>query len=1180
MEQMYQTTDFVKRFGIKLCAIFTLLLIGFHTGGVSSAPLAIQDDFPENSNPEAVLSYGAIFKVGTGEPLEITMLLDDGTSHTIRIQPDEQQGDSRSKTYKDMIVTNSVLRFHGALNLNYYIHPRLIRYTDEQITPRLKAWEKLPVASEHEVRFEIHPVSDGLAIWLDGRYAGRIAATGSLKRVSFAGGDDALVKDRAFFASSENERFLPLEYGLIAQPGAMQTATVSLQPGPQQIAGIPMIVTDGAHSGDIAGVKQMRGSWILECDDYLSRTSFDGMPESQLVSVPQRFYHRAWVLFAVDPDPKKDPILTVRLTRFAGMGRVGRGEAISDTYLSLPRNGEKPADNIRQVGTVTLNAKGGALKVPLYMAAVDIPLGEILDLLSQEGQDQAADLKIGSYLDFEILGRRGIIENQWDNRHKPTGAPSAANIFGVTLEKAPAELRLAQREPGNVFYKTETPEMESSIIAYETGTYRIEWQVTDIDGKQVQSSSHAFNLQAGQVASYVIPLQQDEVGHYDIKVTLKDVQEHTFFAHSAAFAILPPDTREAGMDSPYSVWWFGGSHLTTRDITQAGPLHLKAGLRRTVSKNYSEAEMAPYKMTIASLGWNFRLADLDDFEAAKKRVYKQTTDMLARYPSCNNALIFHESHINVMPDELAGLEPTFTEAERESNKRKAQLANLIGAFYREQFPQVELMVGNTSGTAKIIADLLRFGFDPKYADYIGIETPGQTFMPEAISEHNVMAAWLAREVARLHGYEIPITGCYEFTYRADRFIGAHLQAEYYVRDILLSYAYGFKHIGPGLLDDAGTSYYNSLWGCSGLLQRSPLLYPKPSYVAVATATSVLDKATCTRIVPTGSLTVYALEFARDRQQPDMAYGIWTPRGNAGLEFVFSEATEAEVVDMYGRSRLVSTGANHSLTVEANAAATYVIVHKPAKSISIASRDFSSDDPPATFKPADTMADMNNWELITDNSLDSTFRKSGQFKMRSVDDPERGPCMELELIPDNSLPARVAEYTKLSLRNPVPLVGEPHTIGVWVKGNSNWGKLYFEVEDAYGQKWRCSGGFNDWPADLEVNFDGWRFLQFFIDETRSPVKNYSPGDQWMSNTAGSISQPEYPLRLTALYVTMYRQAIDPVEMRDVVPVLRFQNIGAYPVKSYTTSGDLTKDQQTKIYPNPTSDKRNVTDIEPR
>ena len=57
-----------------------------------------------------------------------------------------------------------------------------------------------------------------------------------------------------------------------------------------------------------------------------------------------------------------------------------------------------------------------------------------------------------------------------------------------------------------------------------------------------------------------------------------------------------------------------------------------------------------------------------------------------------------------------------------------------------------------------------------------------------------------------------------------------------------------------------------------------------------------------------------------------------------------------------------------------------------------------------------------------------------------------------------------------------------------------------------------------------------------------VKNRSPGNQWRSS--GRAGKPRYPLYLTGLYVTMHRKAIDPAEMRDVVPVLRFQNIGAY------------------------------------
>jgi hypothetical protein len=94
-------------------------------------------------------------------------------------------------------------------------------------------------------------------------------------------------------------------------------------------------------------------------------------------------------------------------------------------------------------------------------------------------------------------------------------------------------------------------------------------------------------------------------------------------------------------------------------------------------------------------------------------------------------------------------------------------------------------------------------------------------------------------------------------------------------------------------------------------------------------------------------------------------------------------------------------------------------------------------------------------------------------------------------------------------------------------------------------WLSSGAYFDWGGDLSVNFDGWCFVRFHIDESRSPVKNVSPGNQWRRvSGSGGTWPPAYPIRITGLHVNMYRQTIDPIEMRDVVPVLRFKNLGAY------------------------------------
>ena len=127
----------------------------------------------------------------------------------------------------------------------------------------------------------------------------------------------------------------------------MKDASLSLKSGMQQVKKVPMVVATAAGNADVGMAKEMQGLRGLEDNENTSRTSLDGMKESLHFSVPQAFYHRAWVLCAVEPDVKKDPVLTTRLTRF---GIWGRGGAMADTTLTLPRGDEKPGDGIEQVG--------------------------------------------------------------------------------------------------------------------------------------------------------------------------------------------------------------------------------------------------------------------------------------------------------------------------------------------------------------------------------------------------------------------------------------------------------------------------------------------------------------------------------------------------------------------------------------------------------------------------------------------------------------------------------------------------------------------------------------------------------------------------------------------------------------------------------------------------------------
>ena len=73
------------------------------------------------------------------------------------------------------------------------------------------------------------------------------------------------------------------------------------------------------------------------------------------------------------------------------------------------------------------------------------------------------------------------------------------------------------------------------------------------------------------------------------------------------------------------------------------------------------------------------------------------------------------------------------------------------------------------------------------------------------------------------------------------------------------------------------------------------------------------------------------------------------------------------------------------------------------------------------------------------------------ELREVRDEERGECLEFELKHEGSVPAVVGEYVALRLKEPVPIPDRPHSVGVWVKGDSSWGRVNWEVGDARGER---------------------------------------------------------------------------------------------------------------------------------
>ena len=575
----------------------------------------------------------------------------------------------------------------------------------------------------------------------------------------------------------------------------------------------------------------------------------------------------------------------------------------------------------------------------------------------------------------------------------------------------------------------------------------------------------------------------------------------------------------------------------------------KAGFRRTTMgwTKDGEAEVAPWKVSLNQIQWPFRLVDLKDWPAAEARAEKTIGAMLKRFPHCQYIDLFHESYDpGAYPPELYGekyVARDATQAERDD--QLYELGVKAAKFMRAKFPQLKIIAGNSGGSSGMVAVMLRRGFPRDLFDFIGSETTGQTFSPEKLSPHTTAGIWLLGETARKFGYDVPLTGCFEYTSRAERDLGAQRHAEWYTRDMLYGLANRFPTISPAGIEDVGNAYYDTLWGASGLCERSPLHYPKPAYVALAVLTKTLDSVKLVRQMPTGSSSAYALEFERGSEH---IYAMWTPRGQCEMEFSFPSDTSITQVEFYGRQHQLQS---KKLVITADGAVQQYLVSPVAASRGCHGRPdgmFPNHQPPAGTQVISRMDDIAAWQLAPEEqSLTTPLRRPGQFKLGQVNDAEKGACLELELVPQGGVPNVVGEYTALRLKQPLAIPGKPHTVGAWVKGDSSWGRIFWELEDAKGERqlWRSSGGGRDggdWGNHSAIDFDGWCFVTFPLTN-ESPATQIEPGPgigQWVHDGDGKL---HYPLKLVGLQVVAYRQSLNLTRMEPVKGHIRLKDVAA-------------------------------------
>jgi hypothetical protein len=1049
------------------------------------------------------------------------------------------------------VLSNACLQLPGC---RLFIRPNISFYDETRRKEILKNWETLPAASAHQVALELRRGPRGAQTWVDGRFIGQTSETGRLSKLELTVAAGGAVKDIA--GTRENDaRYVPLSVERFANPGVMADAAVTVAQEKNSVngmylrlgQGIPFKVASGAGNIALEKLGCMNTPSIDLNELYWERCTLDGLPEQCLISVPQDTYAFAHVLCAAEEDPSKVPAFTVRLTRYG----YSRGDAMADTVVRLPAQGIPPGPDVKQVGKVTYGPVNGRKTVSLWLVRVPLKSGKIQDILRDDKNRRRLDMPADcDYLDVELFGPLAGVDK--DDAFPPTmeatgrgyrpGPSSAVHVFGMTLETSPAALTVRANMPINMFYASDHPEFQAVVTGRVAGTYALAWEFADPEGKIAMSGKKTVKLAGNRGAETVtVPVNVGN-GWYATRFVLADDKGRVLVDYRGSFVMLPPDTRKAGVKSPHGTDCFLWTHIGGPDISRVGMMLQRTGLRHLSStlfkpKTMPETVMAPYKVTAWCIECNFGFYNKSVDEQLLAEYEQYIAETLKAWPNVDTMMIFHETTAGEAPfaPELWGEKPApmTDKADAFFREKRLEPALALAKMVREKFPGLNIQLGNSWSGVELVGELLRRGYPRKYYDSLAVEVLGQTIIPEKASPDGLQAAWFLRQTARKLGHnDAPITACEEWINRLNGSLGLGPQAEWYMRDALHARAYGFRSIPLGSVHDVGNGYFYSRWGAGGFCWRWPYMYPKPSCAAMATLTRVLDDAVYERPAPTGSLSLYALEFKREavakEGSNEWIYATWVPRGRCEAQFKFADNAEILVTDIYGREQTFQNG-DAKLTV--SPAVQYLTAKTRLASVQTGKRSFPEDAPPITSFVADRMDKKEQWLVQTnkDTRLEQTsgggmpHRTQGMFEVREVNDPEKGKCLEVELKPKGETWEMMHEYVVLKLKNPVAATGPCEYAGIWVKGNSGWGEIIWEVEDAEGEVWFSKGDYMDWQGMVSINFDGWNFLRIKLKPDW--------GENWNKTGTGN-GKFDPPVKVTGIAVTIPRKMLYVTEM---VPV---------------------------------------------
>lgn len=923
-------------------------------------------------------------------------------------------------------------------------------------------------------------------------------------------------------STAERSAFVPIELGRVARHAGGKSTADELT-----VAGIPFRLADQGRSAlDLRDAKWP--DW--KKDPSGTREGYDLLPTYADPNRPMLWaatadYAALHLLLSAKRQPETDPGLSITIGSF--------GEQVR--HYAFQAGVPTPAD--------------GALNTASIPAA-DSPVVHVSIPLHLAIQQELPDVFQIAFNKQLRLAVRQPDPSRF--RYRPLGLPSNVRVWAATLELSPLQMEVHCDEPGNAFVDPAIPTFRVRLenVTAEPQRYMLHTVATHLDGHRM-FQERSGELAAGARTEISLRMPVVRRGYYDYRIELRRPKDELLLVKSSSFVWLMPASRPHRKSSPFGTWDFSGAHFTSADPKLVGALHEKLGFRYgmfgfTAEERAKSGVVQGREPVILGTSKKY-------FEFREKHADAEPV-----------ALLMHEhavsrQHLHRVPDifhdrgsyALNGKEQVrFQELFSQSESAARAL--------RAEDPKAHLRLGN--GNLPLKEEFYRAGFPAELFDSGGNEAavfgrPPEAQPPDIVAMN--ASLWMDRRLLDHYGYsQKPVTQCFETCYPSTNpgNLSRQTQADYFVRHALHGLAWRLPNIRLGMIMDAGNSYYHSNWGASGLCTSRPEVRAKPAFVALATLTAVLDGATFERELEFGSPSLYGLEFAKHGGGRVLA--LWTVRGRrlVSLRFSAGSAESWALTDGQGNSKQVRAELG-KLSIDVGPSPTYLEGTGRVEQSDASVVDHSDANPIGATSVLSTLGDMDDWLVDETRDMDLEFhnpltpRRKGVFAFEPVSSFE-GEDDVIRVTPAD-LPGGVDTmpmYGALRHRRGLILPGRPNAIGLWVNGNSSFGRVIFHLEDAAGQRWLSIGANSslglprqtqdlipqghaaykararlaDWNTDdvfglSRFDFDGWRYVSF-------PLPGNYPGEgygwpansQWMHDRDGQV---RYPLKLRRLIIEL-------------------------------------------------------------